>query len=207
MINKCFFNFYFIFQNNDPYNTYDRNRYDDRNFNDGNRYDDRNLNDGNRYDDRNVNDRNRYFDRNPYTSNDPNPYNNRFPNSNNPNSNNPNSNYPNSNYPNSNNPNYGNPNIENPNYRDPNYDDRNRYTNEDYEQYRLELERKNRIEDANLRRILDDVDKLSSSECFNNVAAQWTFETNVNEATQQASVNIYYKIDILYLNKSLKAKH
>lgn len=54
------------------------------------------------------------------------------------------------------------------------------------------MERRNRIEDANLRRILDDVDKLTSAECFNNVAAQWTFETNVNEVTQQASVNYYY---------------
>lgn len=77
--------------------------------------------------------------------------------------------------------------IYNPSYND-GYDNRNRYTNQDYEQYRLDLERKNRLEDANLRRILADVDKLSSSECFTNVAAQWNFETNVNEATQQESV-------------------
>ncbi|XP_055305685.1 probable serine/threonine-protein kinase clkA [Sitodiplosis mosellana] len=71
---------------------------------------------------------------------------------------------------------------------DDNYSDRNRYSNRDYEQYRLDLERKNRVEDANLRRILADVDKLSSSECFLNVGAQWSFETNVNEATQQESI-------------------
>lgn len=79
-------------------------------------------------------------------------------------------------------------NPNNPNFNNDGYDDRNRYTNRDYEQYRLDLERKNRIEDANLRRILVDVDKLSSSECYINVAAQWNFETNVNEATQQESV-------------------
>lgn len=72
---------------------------------------------------------------------------------------------------------------------DDDYSDRNRYSNRDYEQYRLNLERKNRIEDANLRRILADVDKLSSSECFLNVGAQWNFETNVNEVTQQESVS------------------
>lgn len=79
-------------------------------------------------------------------------------------------------------------NPNNPNFNNDGYDDRNRFTNRDYEQYRLDLERKNRIEDANLRRILVDVDKLSSSECYINVAAQWNFETNVNEATQQESV-------------------
>lgn len=70
-------------------------------------------------------------------------------------------------------------------------DDQYKYTNKDYEQSRLDLERRNRVEDANLRRILDDVDKLSSSECYLNVGAQWTFETNVNEATQQESVCIF----------------
>lgn len=74
-------------------------------------------------------------------------------------------------------------------YNSEDYSDRNRFSSRDYEQYRIDLERMNRIEDANLRRILDDVDKLSSSECFHNVAAQWNFETNVNEATQQESVS------------------
>lgn len=70
------------------------------------------------------------------------------------------------------------------------YDDRNKYTYRDYEQQRLALERQNRLEDANLRRVLDDVDKLASSECSINVGAQWNFETNVNEITQQESVCI-----------------
>lgn len=81
-----------------------------------------------------------------------------------------------SNYPND--PNFPN----NPRFND-DYDDRNRY-----EQHRLELERRNRIADANLRRILGDVDKLASAECALNVGAQWNFETNVNEDTQQESV-------------------
>lgn len=68
------------------------------------------------------------------------------------------------------------------------YDERNRHTYREYEQQRLELERIHRLEDANLRRILDDVDKLASSECSINVGAQWNFETNVNEVTQQESV-------------------
>ncbi|XP_031632391.1 homeobox protein 2-like [Contarinia nasturtii] len=76
--------------------------------------------------------------------------------------------------------------INNPTYDD--YSDRNRYSNGDYDQNRLDLERRNRIEDANLKRILDDVDKLSSNECSLNVAAQWNFETDVNEATQQESI-------------------
>lgn len=82
-------------------------------------------------------------------------------------------------------------NNNNPRYNnDYDYSDRNRYSNRDYEQYRLDLERKNRIEDANLKRILADVDKLSSSECSLNVGAQWNFETNVNEVTQQESVSV-----------------
>lgn len=202
------FKFYYFFcsfqlQNFDGYNPYDRNQYDDRSH-DRNPYDDRNRfnNDPNRFsDDPNHfnNNPNSYNNRNPYSNdgktyddrdrfnNDPNPYNNRNPYNNDPNS------YNNRN-PNSN-PNYPNPNYPNPIYNNENYDDRNRYTNEDYEQYRLELERKNRIEDANLRRVLDDVDKLSSSECFNNVRAQWAFETNVNDVTQQESVNY---LEIIY---------
>lgn len=80
------------------------------------------------------------------------------------------------------------PNQQFPNQFNNDYDDRNRQTYREYEQQRLELERRNRLEDANLRRILDDVDKLASSECSINVGAQWNFETNVNEATQQESV-------------------
>lgn len=178
---KCF---NFIFQNNGNFNGNNRNPYENRNpYDNRNSYDDRNSNNGRYpYDDREVpynprnqnENRNQYDDRNRYNDNRPN-----YPNDpNNPNSpNNPN--YPN----NPNDPNYPNdPRFNNE------YDDRNRYTDRDYEQHRLELERENRIKDANLRRILGDVDKLASSECSLNVGAQWNFETNVNEVTQQESV-------------------
>lgn len=171
--------FCFFFQNDGNYNR--NNPYDDRNVNNArNPYDNRNSNDGrNYYDDRNSNngrapndDRNAYNPRNPYDDRDVNnarnPYDDR-------------NSYDDRNRYNDNRPN------DNPRLND-DYDDRNRYTNRDYEQYRLELERKNRIEDANLRRILDDVNKLAASECSINVGAQWNFETNVNEATQQESV-------------------
>lgn len=169
-----------LFQNQDAYNPYDRNRYND----------DRGLNDGNRYDDRYHNDRNHYNDRNPY-SNDPG-YNRQ--------NNEPGYNRPsNERYPDRNRPNDYDPNNPNSNYNNDNYDDRNRYSSEDNERHRLELERKNRIEDANLRRALDDVDKLASTECFNNVAAQWNFETNVNDVTQQESVNILFRKHFVFI--------
>lgn len=57
------------------------------------------------------------------------------------------------------------------------------------EQARIEQERQYRIEEANLRRILGDVDEHSSIECSLNVGAQWNFETNANEVTQQAAVS------------------
>lgn len=143
-----------------PY--FDRNVYSGRNPYDNNRnqYDDNNRYNG-------YNDQNRYNDgrpqdpRNPFNDDRGNRYNSDRP--------------------------YDPRNP--PQYND-DYDDRNRYTNREYEQQRLELERRNRLEDANLQRILDDVDKLASSECSANVGAQWNFETNVNEATQQESVCI-----------------
>lgn len=152
-----------------------RNPYDDRNSNNNGRgspYDDRDFNRGTApYDERNQ-----YSPKNPYD--DRNSYKNTYDDRNS----------------------FRNPNDERNSYDDRNrfppndprnnedYDDRNRYTNRDYEQSRLELERRNRIEDAALQRILGDVDKLASSECSSNVGAQWNFETNVNEATQQESV-------------------
>jgi hypothetical protein len=40
-----------------------------------------------------------------------------------------------------------------------------------------------------LKRLLADIDHTLSIECFNNVAAQWNFETNVNEVTQVEAVS------------------
>ncbi|CRK96558.1 CLUMA_CG009925, isoform A [Clunio marinus] len=50
--------------------------------------------------------------------------------------------------------------------------------------YDAEYERKIRIETENLRKFLIEIDKKNSAECTLNVAAQWAFETNVNEVTQ-----------------------
>lgn len=57
------------------------------------------------------------------------------------------------------------------------------------EQARIEQERRYRIEEANLRRILADVDEQSAIECSLNVGAQWNFETNVNDVAQQQAVS------------------
>ncbi|XP_037038829.1 angiotensin-converting enzyme isoform X2 [Bradysia coprophila] len=71
----------------------------------------------------------------------------------------------------------------NPNgYNDDQYNYNNGYQQD--ERYRLEQERQFRIEDDRLRRILAEIDQKSSFECSLNVAAQWNFETNVNEITQ-----------------------
>lgn len=72
------------------------------------------------------------------------------------------------------------------------YPDGNYYERD--EQARIERERQYRIEEANLRRILADVDEQSSIECSLNVGAQWNFETNANEATQQAAVSYEKKL-------------
>lgn len=59
------------------------------------------------------------------------------------------------------------------------------------ERYRLEQERQIQIEDERLRRILAEIDQKSSFECSLNVAAQWNFETNVNEITQVEAVSTF----------------
>lgn len=53
-----------------------------------------------------------------------------------------------------------------------------------------EYERKLRVETEKLRQFLLEIDKKNSAECTLNVAAQWTFETNVNEVTQIEAVSI-----------------
>lgn len=72
-------------------------------------------------------------------------------------------------------------------------DDQNQYNyNNGFQsddRYRLEQERQFRIEDDKLRRILAEIDQTSSHECSLNVAAQWNFETNVNEITQIEAVS------------------
>ncbi|XP_058820850.1 angiotensin-converting enzyme-like [Topomyia yanbarensis] len=52
----------------------------------------------------------------------------------------------------------------------------------------VEEERRFRQETEKLRSFLVDIDRKSSLECSLNVAAQWNFETNVNEATQVEAI-------------------
>lgn len=56
--------------------------------------------------------------------------------------------------------------------------------------YDAEYEQRIRVETEKLRQLLIEVDKKNSQECTLNVAAQWTFETNVNEVTQLEAVSI-----------------
>lgn len=46
-----------------------------------------------------------------------------------------------------------------------------------------------RVETEKLRQLLIEIDKKHSEECTLNVAAQWNFETNVNEGTQLDAVS------------------
>lgn len=43
---------------------------------------------------------------------------------------------------------------------------------------------------GDIRRLLQGLDAQASQQCTSNVAAQWNFETNVNEATQAEAVSI-----------------
>lgn len=70
------------------------------------------------------------------------------------------------------------------------YNERDRYNRPSYgnddplndPRYRQEME--------NLKKVLAEIDKKSSLECNLNVAAQWEFETNVNEATHAQAVSL-----------------
>ncbi|KAL5281723.1 Ance-3.2 family protein [Megaselia abdita] len=152
--------------NDDSNRYYNRNPYDNRN-----RYDNKNRN---TYDDRNNNNQdirnnnpydNPYYDRNrnPYDGHNRNPYdrnNNRNPYSN------------------------GGVYVDERD-RDRNLnrgnvfgDDRNRYE-QDY-RYQQEMEK--------LRNFLSEIDHKGSEECTENVAAQWDFETNVNDHTSTSAL-------------------
>ncbi|XP_061518111.1 angiotensin-converting enzyme [Anopheles gambiae] len=98
-------------------------------------------------------------------------------------------------------PNYRGPGQRDPNYRDQGFqepgqrfpgDDRTRYPDDpnypyrspEEERFRIENERRFRAETEKLRAFLTEIDRKSSLECSLNVAAQWNFETNINDATQ-----------------------
>lgn len=60
--------------------------------------------------------------------------------------------------------------------------------------YDAEYERKIRIETEKLRQLLLEIDEKNSAECSLNVAAQWNFETNVNEVSQIEAVSTYHLV-------------
>jgi hypothetical protein len=71
----------------------------------------------------------------------------------------------------------------------------------------VEYERQLRIETEKLRQLLIEIDKKSSDECTANVAAQWSFETNVNEVTQLEAVSRYEMINIFRYTLTLTQQH
>lgn len=74
----------------------------------------------------------------------------------------------------------------------------------------------NRPPQGDIRALLQALDLQASQQCTNNVAAQWNFETNVNEATQLEAVSLRFfsysmicfclcfgqEVKILYVNSS-----
>ncbi|XP_055902630.1 angiotensin-converting enzyme isoform X1 [Eupeodes corollae] len=97
-----------------------------------------------------------------------------------------------------------NPNDQYTSNRDPNrgyQDDRyqpNRFNSSDRynlnndqineDRYRFEQERRSQIEMEKLRNFVVETDHQGSQECTENVAAQWNFETNVNDFTQNEAL-------------------
>lgn len=55
--------------------------------------------------------------------------------------------------------------------------------------YDVEYEHRSRVETEKAQILLTEIDKKHSEECTLNVAAQWNFETNVNEASQLDAVS------------------
>lgn len=53
-----------------------------------------------------------------------------------------------------------------------------------------DFNRRNRF-NGDIRRLLQSLDAQASQQCTSNVAAQWNFETNINEATQAEAVSRY----------------
>ena len=71
-----------------------------------------------------------------------------------------------------------------------NFDGVNNGYNNYQNPYDAEYERKIRIETEKIRQLLTEIDEKNSAECSLNVAAQWNFETNVNEVSQLEAVSI-----------------
>lgn len=58
-----------------------------------------------------------------------------------------------------------------------------------------------RVETEKLRQLLIEIDKKHSEECTLNVAAQWNFETNVNEGTQLDAVSASGSIFMIFMRQ------
>lgn len=172
------------FNDRTPFNDGSRNRnpYDNNNYNSNdnrNRYDDPNLNPYNNptrnpYDNRN----NPYDNMNQYNERNRNPYDNQNRNS----------------YDNQNRNPYDNANNRNPyNNGDVFVDERDRNLNRDNvfvdERNRHEQDYRYQQEMEKLRNFLSEIDHKGSQECTENVAAQWEFETNVNDHTSTKAVS------------------
>jgi hypothetical protein len=85
---------------------------------------------------------------------------------------------------------YNDPNNPNQNPYGNNFNNyNNQYDNNFQTPYDVEYERKIRIETEKLRQLLAEIETKNSAECSLNVAAQWNFETNVNEVTQIEAVS------------------
>lgn len=76
-------------------------------------------------------------------------------------------------------------------FENPYQSNRDRYNLNDrnIERERFQQERRYQIELEKLRNLLVETDQRGSLECTANVAAQWNFETNVNEITQTEAVS------------------
>ncbi|XP_017481616.1 PREDICTED: uncharacterized protein DDB_G0287625, partial [Rhagoletis zephyria] len=71
----------------------------------------------------------------------------------------------------------------------PNQDRFNLNNDRYFERQRFQQDRRYQIELEKLRNLLVETDHKGSLECTANVAAQWNFETNVNEITQAQALN------------------
>lgn len=71
----------------------------------------------------------------------------------------------------------------------PNQDRFNLNNDRYFERQRFQQDRRYQIELEKLRNLLVETDHKASLECTANVAAQWNFETNVNELTQAQAVS------------------
>lgn len=54
---------------------------------------------------------------------------------------------------------------------------------------------------GDIRSLLQQLDLQASQQCTNNVAAQWNFETNINQLTQLDAVRFWVNLDFDFLGQ------